>query len=77
MHDLHASPSPAAHVVDPAAPDRPGHVAVGDGALSSHRTAGGATVYVRCSCGGFLVLGADRHGGWRQLGHAAGPGGRT
>lgn len=76
MHDLHPSPSPAVHVDGSVDPGPSRHVAVDDGALSSHRTADGTTVYVRCSCGGFIVLVSDRRGGWRQLSHAAAPGRR-
>ena len=48
------------------------HVALSDQVLSTHRTSRGASTYVRCSCGGFVILGVDGRGRTRQMGHATG-----
>jgi hypothetical protein len=54
------------------APPADAHVPVAEDALSVHRTAAGTTSYVRCSCGGFLVVVADASGVSRWISHAAG-----
>lgn len=48
------------------------HAALVDQVLSTHRTARGTSTYVRCTCGGFVILGVDGRGETRQMGHAAG-----
>lgn len=48
------------------------HVALVDQVLSTHRTARGTSTYVRCTCGGFAILGVDVRGEMRRMGHATG-----
>lgn len=52
-------------------PTETAHTPRMDQVLSTHRTASGTSSYVRCSCGGFVVLTAERGGAWRQVSHAA------
>lgn len=48
------------------------HVPLEDKVLSSHRTARGTNRYVRCSCGGFVILAVDHDGTRHPMAHAAG-----
>lgn len=51
------------------------HVPITGQVLSTHRTSRGTSTYVRCSCGGFVVMAVDGYGTWREMGHAGRSGG--